>query len=337
MLTLTAPASAWTPLSANENLNEYAGSAFQLNDSRLCVFFENVKSFETQPETTSLLASCQDKNFKFAPAQAWSPKFAQPMLTVGNPRPLKIASQWWIYFNAWDGQRGHWGRFPFAENDFQPTVEWLESPEDLQGQYRPWIFPVIDPLGAILLTYERRASLSPSIGELRFSQSQDGKSFKASQKVGEKSQMIRAAFFKSGIWAFTYQVGHTAQMMDYLIFSSNQGKTFTAPLAVTSQKNVHDPFLLQRQDGDLDVYYVVWQNGEGFVLFRRAVTAQGLLGPEERLSPPRYAVDKPHALRLQDGSVFITTGKINASETKIDTDLYFTILTGDAPVLWNQK
>lgn len=327
---LSQAGTAWHSVSADSKINEYGGSAFELNDSRVCIFFEDVHSFESQPEITSLLLSCQNSKKQFGKAQSWQPQFLGPMVSVGNPRPLKINSHWWIYFNAWDGKKGYWGRFLFDEQQSNPRVEWLESPEGLEGQYRSWIFPLLTPDGKVMLTYERRKSLNPPVGELRFAHSADGRVFKNSYVVAEKAQMIRAGFFKTGMWAFVYQVGNVSQMMDYLIFSKDQGKTFTAPLAVTEQSNVHDPILLQRKDGDIDVYYVAWQKGEGFVLFRRSVNEKYQLGPEERLSAIGYSVDKPHALRLQDGRIFVVTGKVNATESSVDTDLIFTILESDA-------
>lgn len=327
-LVASSAGAQWKAVSADIKINEYASHSVQLSDGRICVFFENVESFLT--EITQLLYTCENRAGSFVKPQMLQSSFTKKVKFLGNARPLWVQSQLWVYFNAWDGKTGYWGRFLFDENNPETEIEWLESPEDLTGQYRAWIFPTISPQDKVLLSYEVRKAPSVSGSFLKYAFSDEGRSFGSGAVIAENAQMIRSGFFRSGTWAFIYQVGHGRDMMDYVILSKDQGGTFTKPLPVSQSPNVHDPVLLQRADGDIDAYYVVWQTNVGFALFRRHLNELGQFGPEERLSPEGMVVDKPFALRLKSGKIFVTADVLTTTNDPVTTDLWYTLLNSDA-------
>ncbi|MNL47169.1 hypothetical protein D3C87_1699380 [compost metagenome] len=141
---------------------------------------------------------------------------------------------------------------------------------------------------------------------------------------------MRFAEFAKGPWAFSFQVGSGNNMKAYVMLTPDQGKTFTSRIRISDNDNVHDTFLLPRTDGELDVYYLVWFDGKGFSLFRRKLSRDGTLGKEQQLTSTAVAVEKPHALRLANGKIFVTLSKISGTETVLATDVVFMTLMDDA-------
>lgn len=323
-------AQALPPISEQASLNEFASSAFQLPDNRICAVFEHNPDFTAMVSKSQLYSVCL-KDKRFTKPRVLQETESRNYSYFANPRSLIINGKIWIYFNAYNEttKEAKWGRFAFDEEDPETPVEWLNTSEVLNGQSRAWIYPARTEAGQVLLSYEKR---NPSTGrmDLFFSLSQKGQSFGASLPVAESAQMVRFAEFYQGPWAFSFQVGSGRNMAAYAVLSSDQGQTFSNRIKLSDETNVHDTFLLQRKDGELDAYYLVGFEGKGFSLFRRKVSRDGKLGPEQQLTSTAVAVEKPHCLRLHSGKIFVTLSKVNSAAKGVTTDIVFMTLFDDA-------
>lgn len=317
-------------ISARPQMNEYMGSQFQLADGRSCIVFENIPDFEKL--STTLWQTCQNLiggDFQ-TPKPLLSSETAR-LSYIQNPRIIELNGRHFLYFNAYDEKKdeGFWGRAEISEHDVGP-LEWLTSPLSLRHQERAWIYPKVLSSGEVLLTYEAH-NPTHTENELHFALSTDGIHFSADQIYQHQAQMTRFEEFADGTWALVYQVGYGSRMMDYIRLSKDRGATFSAPLPVSSQSNVHDPIFLKRTDGNLDVYYIVW-HGMGFGLHRRQVHADGRLGAEEKLTDSPFNLQKPSPFRLAGGRIFVNLGKVDfKSDGRPTSDLIGRYLDNDAP------
>jgi hypothetical protein len=321
---------ALPPISEQASLNEFYSSAFQLPDNRICVVFENNPDFTSTVPKAQLYSVCL-KDKRFTKARLLQPTVAKDFTYFANPRPLIVNGKIWIYFNAYNEttKDAKWGRFAFDEEDPETPVEWLATSESLSGQSRAWIYPALTDSGKVLLSYEKRNSVSGRM-DLFFSLSAKGQSFGASLPLTESAQMVRFAEYYKGPWAFSFQVGSGSNMSAYAVLSSDEGQSFSPRIRISDETNVHDTFLLQRKDGDVDAYYLVGIEGKGYSLFRRKIARDGKLGPEQQLTSTAVAVEKPHCLRLNSGKIFVTLSKMNQQPTGVTTDIVFMTLFDDA-------
>ena len=325
----TAYGNSFQVISNSPLLNEYMGSSIQLSDGRVCFFLESIPDFNELEAFT--YRTCQDTNGKFQPATLVFPIESARLDYIQNPRVVSFNGKSFVYFNAWDKtlNLGFWGRAE-VQNENIGKIEWLTAPVSLQGQFRPWIYPYPLNSGELLLTFELR-SFTASLSEVRFSVSSDGQTFRQSQIYQDGAQMTRFAEFADGTWAFVYQVGRSSNMMDYIRLSKDKGQTLLPAIPVSSLSNVHDPIFLERKDGRLDVYYIVWL-GSGFSLHRRKVFSDGTLGKEERLTDNSDNVQKPNAFRLKNGKILVSFGVVTSDSSQvIHTDLMGMTLDSDAP------
>jgi len=318
-------AKALPPISEQDYLNEFASSAFQLPDNRICAVFENNPDFSALSSSRLYFVCLKERRFtKAKPLQETA---SREFTYVANPRPLIINGKIWIYFNAYNDltKEAKWGRFAFDEEDAETPIEWLNTSEVLQGQPSAWIFPALTDSGKIVLSYEMNSSAGGS--DIYFSLSNKGQTFGSPVRLAESARQARFAEFYKGPWAFSYKVGTAA----YVVLSADEGRSLSAPIHISAGAVIQDTFLLQRKDGDLDVYYLVDIEGKGYSLFRRKITRTGILGNEEPLTSAAVSIEKLHALRLSSGKIFLTLSKtIIANGTKT-SDVVFMTLMDDAP------
>ncbi|MFW5741011.1 MAG: sialidase family protein, partial [Myxococcota bacterium] len=136
----------------------------------------------------------------------------------------------------------------------------------------------------------------------KFALSADGKTFAAPILVGPSTggAMPAAGAFADGSIAFTYQTGSNAMTSWYRV-SRDRGASWTAAEKVTtSSANVHDTTLVLREDGALDLYYIYPAGPVGFSTFRRALSVDGALGSEQRVTDDSVGdTSKPAVRRLE--------------------------------------
>lgn len=124
--------------------------------------------------------------------------------------------------------------------------------------------------------------------------------------------MITVEAFGDGALAYAYQRPEGAEPMVSYLRRSIDGATWTAPARVTDRSsNVHDTTLTLRSDGALDAYYAFPVDG-GFELHRRAISADGAMGPEERVTALDGEPTKPAAFLLASGRVLLAFAAITA-------------------------
>jgi|GEM_PF-3933684 len=332
LFSLAFGASAWAlpAISGDANMNEFASSAFQLYDNRICSVFEDVKSFDNGMEAKLYSTCVKDRKFQ-------KPRMLQPALSaeftyLANGKPLWFKGKQWIYFNAYNEATkvARIGRFAFDENNPSTPVQWIDVPENLTGQSSVWSYPLVLESGKVLLSYRFKNPVTGS-SELKFAVSDDGLKFMNSKTFTEGAQLVRSSQFVMGPWAWSFQVGSGKNMQAYVVLSDDEGKTFSERIQITQRENIHDTYLLPRLDGDLDVYYLVWFDGKGFSLFRRKLSRDGKLGEEQQLTSTAVSVEKPHALRLNtSNSIFLTLTQWKATATSLATDVVFMTLMDDA-------
>jgi hypothetical protein len=146
--------------------------------------------------------------------------------------------------------------------------------------------------------------------------STDGTSFGGGHAVGPPGAMPALGVFQDGTLAFTYQTQSTAAPMTSWVTLSKDGASWSAPQRVTTQSgNVHDTALVDRLDGQLELYYIYPAGALGFVLFRRALASDGVLGPEQQVTASAVGeVSKPAAARLPDGRLLLSWAQISARD-----------------------
>lgn len=185
--------------------------------------------------------------------------------------------------------------------------------------------------GGVALAFRDGAALP------RFSVSTDGKTFAAPRAaVQTGAAMVGSAQANDGTIAVSYQVTTaTEPMVSFVVFSRDGGTSWTAPIRIAPESNVHDTTMLARADGGLDLYYIYPPDAHGFSLFRRSLSTTGVLGPEQRLTASETGEpSKPKALRTRDGSVLVAWADIaerGASGEPVVQQMVLAKLGGDAP------
>lgn len=154
-------------------------------------------------------------------------------------------------------------------------------------------------------------------GRPMFAAGDDAESFGAPVVVGPDAAAVPiVAAFGDGSLAYAYQHPVGAEPMVSFVRRSSDGVTWTDPVRVTdASSNVHDAAFVARSDGGLDLYYA-YPGVAGFALFRRALSADGVLGPEERVTADEVGeASKPRGLRLPSGRVLVTFAEIEARDS----------------------
>lgn len=195
-----------------------------------------------------------------------------------------------------------------------------------------WPRFVDDADGGVWLAYRDGASV-PSLAH-----SVDGVTFAPGAPVPPVAGGAMAAVgrFASGALAYVSQAPEGAEPMVSRVRTSADGAQWSSAQRVTdASPNVHDTFVLPRVDGDVDLYFIYPAGGRGFSLFRRALSAEGALGPEQRVTDVTLGdPSKPAAFRLSDGAVLVTFADIVARAPQgwpSRQQLVVARLAGDAP------
>lgn len=130
----------------------------------------------------------------------------------------------------------------------------------------------------------------------------------------DPAAMVALGVFGDGSLALAYQHPVGDEPMVSFIRRSDDGATWTDPVRVTgASDDVHDTALAARADGGLDLYYIYPEDTSGFALFRRALSSDGSLGVEERVTAGAIGEpSKPSALRLTNGRVLLAFAAITA-------------------------
>jgi hypothetical protein len=113
--------------------------------------------------------------------------------------------------------------------------------------------------------------------------------------------------------------------------SSDDGVTYSAPIRVAPESNnVHDTFVVTRHDDGADLYYLRDGGEQAFNVFRRPLSDDGVLGPEQRVTAAALGhVEKPQARRLPDGRLLLAMARrLSPSDYRAT----YVILDGDAPL-----
>lgn len=168
--------------------------------------------------------------------------------------------------------------------------------------------------------------------------SPDGVTFEPATRLAPAGALATVAAFGDGSLVSTWQE-ETAERPFVARFSisRDRGATWSPGVAVTeSHGNVHDTAPVLRRDGDIDLYYIYPASARGFVLFRRHLTVDGRLGPEERVTADVLGEpSKPGAARLADGALRLWWAEISARDPvqgwPTEQRLVVTRVHGDAP------
>ncbi len=225
---------------------------------------------------------------------------------TGSPSIVGHAGTTWLYFAQADGlysalslHRSAWG---------QGSWQVPENMEPVAGATSLLSWPVFAPLedGRVGLAFRDGQSL-PQVAL-----SDDGTFFsEPTQVMPTGAAMVALGDMADGTLACTYQTGSGGSMTAW-VRTSPDGQQWSDPIQVSdASTNVHDTCPVRRLDGDLDLYYIWPCSPAGFCLFRRALSADGQLGPEQQVTAAEVGeTTKPAALRLPDGSLLILWAEI---------------------------
>ncbi|WP_227006674.1 hypothetical protein [Shewanella donghaensis] len=157
--------------------------------------------------------------------------------------------------------------------------------------------------------------------QLLFSTSDDGIHFKSPIDIGSGGAMPAMATFSSNDIIYTFQTRFVSEktstdgqalsvMKTHFRLSSDNGIHWSKAYPITSRvEAVHDAKPIQRNDGNVDVYYssVDSTENDSFTLWRRCVSPAGRLGDEELVINQNVGnIAKVSVHRLTDTSLLIT-------------------------------
>ncbi|MEM9071552.1 MAG: hypothetical protein AAGE52_23800 [Myxococcota bacterium] len=131
--------------------------------------------------------------------------------------------------------------------------------------------------------------------------------------VAEPGALATLGLFADGSLAYTYQFPVGAEPMVSFVRRSSDGAEWSEAVRVSdASSNVHDTTMVPRDDGGLDLYYIqTTPTSRGFVLYRRSLTSEGVLGMPEALSTERdWEPSKPQGVRLPSGEVLVGVANI---------------------------
>ena len=147
-------------------------------------------------------------------------------------------------------------------------------------------------------------------GGMYFSPSENGQVFNDFKKIYKWSAQPRvSALGDSLITAFQSGNQNKGLMKSMVSLSNNAGETWSEARSVTDDhENVHDTYIYQRVDGNVDLYYIHpigdWR---GFSLFRRCLDTDMKMGkPELIIEKEVGSPVAPSVHQLEDGASFVT-------------------------------
>lgn len=315
--------SPFEPLEADDMLmvdakEGYGSALFERSDGAWVVVFERF-SFETAVESSLRVAVSVDHQ-TFEPAMPLPGVPSVPF--AAGPVRLVLGGQSYLYFSGgtYGGAvAGH--RLTFDGTSFSAlaTVQVDEPSLDAMG----WPRPIEGLDGRLVLAYEHYP-----LGKLRVALGgTDGLQFGAPTSLGSGVQG-RLGSFATGQLVYSNQDGKEGPQKAFVRLSSD-GLTWSAPAALSASSNVHDTHPFRRSDGGVDVYYIA-AGDEGFAIWRRAVSPDGQLGVEQRVTAATAgSFTQPHPHRLEDGRIVLTFAEQLTSAE--DTRTRAAVLSTDAP------
>jgi len=293
-------------------------------DGRLWVAWER---FDAAFTSSALwLASSAD-------GAAWSPPGA--LLAGGpayraSPSSATLAGQGWVYFAEAADLYGQVSlRRARVAGGAAGTPEALATVPGL-GSLLSWPRFLALSGGRVALAFRDGS------GRPRVAYSADGVLFDPPVTVHTGAAAMAALGQAPDGWlAYAYQTG-TGGSMSSWVRTSADGQAWDEPVEVSaSSTNVHDTTLVPRLDGGLDLYYIWPCSAAGFCLHRRALAADGSLGPEQQVTLPEVGeTSKPEGLRLPDGRLLLLWAEISqrgAGGEPSEQILSGCLLAGDAP------
>lgn len=255
-----------------------------------------------------------------------------------NPQFVKSQRGIELFLNGFEVSKrtSFFEKITLKEGVFFDPVK-LQIQDDLNDQLRPWVFARVNSDNTTTLSYEfKHFNEHPPTelerNHLKFAKSFDGIYFDQSIEMGT-GVMPRHAEFQSGKKIFTRQNGNLKNMMVYFRLSLD-GIRWSEETPISSQSDIHDAFLFQRLDGQIDVYYIVGGGRHGYVVTRRSINDKGEMGPEIALTQVEQgSFVQPHTTRLNDGRILLLITK--DIENQIKYSLYGMYLEIDADLSIN--
>lgn len=177
--------------------------------------------------------------------------------------------------------------------------------------------------GRMLATY--RAGKS----NIFIAESTDGLFFKNERSLATGT-MPDISQFSNGALISTYQAGPDLYNMQVYFSILDKDSSTNLTKRLVEEKNVHDAFVLQRRDGNVDAYFVKQAiDEERLILSRRCIGHDGDLGVEEiLLDDKQYNIAKPNAQQLSMNEVIVSF--INQT-SPTSSSLYYMTLNDNAP------
>jgi hypothetical protein len=313
--TLPLSRAALSPVSTGPT-NDYESAGFEEADGTVTVVVER---FDTDPNHfASSLQVVRGPTFDSLGASEPLDLVAQPF--VAGPRSFQLADSSYLYFMGGDYAAGtlRLCRSRHAGGTFE-TPEPLVLQDGYTGNIA-WPTPALRDDGTVALGYDHyQLTVQVAIG--------DGLNFEPPVQLGSGVQGRVAAYRGTGL-AFTYQDGNLPDTC-YVRVSAD-GASWLPAIPLADGPNGHDASPFSRLDGGVDLYYIYPASAVGFALFRRSVTVDGTLGPEQRITQDDAgSFTQPHPLRLGDGRILLTFAAQVMSN--VDTDSWLVVIAGDAP------
>lgn len=321
---LPLPASSVLPVTAPEAAADYPQGFVERKPGLLSLFFDRV------PADAS--------SFRVHEAQlevskgAWTELGPQDLgeeTMQGGASCVSFSGRSYLYFVKASGLKtgGAYFRAEVGERDLGPLEEiTVSSPIAILS------FPRVRALrdGRIALIF--RDFQSRGILAL----SDDGLDFSAERVVvDEPAAQLGVADFSDGGLAVAYQTDRAGGgKTSWLRLARDDRTGWSAPIQLAPEHiNAHDPQLFARLDGALDVYYSATPDrlAGGFLLFRRRVSSQGELGPEQQLTAQGAgSLLMPQIERLPDGGLLLVLARVLGAEGN-RSQLAALELSSDAP------
>ena len=163
-----------------------------------------------------------------------------------------------------------------------------------------------------------------------FGTSKDGKTFTNFIKVYERGAKPYLVALDDETLIYSFQgIGkRKGTMQSKFSYSIDGGNKWSQATNTTeSYGNVHDAFLIERNDGLTDIYYIypigTWR---GFSLFRRCIKSDFTLGVEEQVIEKEIGhLMKPNIFRINKQQLLLTFVEANSNYSP-----FATVISGDS-------
>lgn len=164
---------------------------------------------------------------------------------------------------------------------------------------------------------------------LFLSMSNDGVNFDTPVFVGSGT-MPALAEFSDGTLLVSYQSGQSVnQMRGQIRLALNNTGLWSHPSILPHEGNVHDLYPVQRQDGNIDIYYSVAGSNNKLALYRVCLNKNLHFGSKQRLlATEDLSIAKSAMFYTKQGRILSFS---NQSDDLVKTNLTLYPLSSDAP------